>query len=126
MTYVQIRVGGLEVRVRLRSDTTPTARGLLSVLPVSTTAHRWGDEVYFELPFHADLEPDARADMSVGEVAFWPDGDAMAVFFGRTPVSEDERPRAYSPCNIVGSVEGDPTVLRAVREGSKVELIAVP
>lgn len=112
----------LVVSVGLRTDKTPTIGALLASLPFRSRASRWGDEVYFEVPFHSPLEPDARAEMRVGEVAFWPDGDALAVFFGRTPASINDEPRAYSPCNILGKVEGDPLVLRSVRAGSSVEV----
>lgn len=102
----------------LRQPPTPTIGRLATQLPFRSSAHRWGDEVYFEVPFHSDIEQDARQDMEVGDVAFWPDGDALAIFFGPTPVSRDHRPRAYSPCNVIGRVEGDASVLKAVREGA--------
>lgn len=106
--------------VELRTPASSSVNALLSALPFSTRAHRWGEEVYFEVPFHVDLEADARQDFDVGEVGFWPDGDAIAIFFGRTPASTDDRPRAYSPCNPVGRVVGDLSALSSVREGSPV------
>ena len=124
MSLVRVRIDGrTELLVALRSDETPSVRWLLEALPFRSTANRWGDEIYFDAPFHAALEDDARADMSVGEVAFWPDGDAIAMFFGPTPVSVDGRPRAYSPCNILGRVEGDPAKLRVVSSGASVEVL---
>ncbi len=116
--------GDMEVAVRLREEGTPTVKALLDAAPFSASANRWGDEVYFETPLSAGLEPDAREVMAVGEVAYWPDGSALAVFFGRTPVSEGDEPRAYSPCNIVGLVDGDARVLKAVESGAKVEVLA--
>ena len=117
---------GTRVVVSLRSDETPTTKGLKSAAPFRSSANRWGDEVYFEAPVSAPLEGDARDVMDVGEVAYWPDGKAIAVFFGRTPVSNDDRPRAYSPCNIVGTVKGDPHRLRSVKGGSKVSVTISP
>ncbi len=113
---------GLVVAVRFRDDDTQTVEALKEAVPFTAEVNRWGDEVYFETPVSAGLERDARALMELGEVAYWPDGRALALFFGRTPVSTDERPRAYSPCNIVGSIEGDPTALRSVDSGVKVEV----
>ena len=109
--------GGHKVVAALRHPPTPTVKQLATRLPFQSTAHRWGDEIYFEAPFHSDLEADARKEMEVGEVAFWPEGDAIAIFFGPTPVSDDHKPRAYSPCNIIGRIENDVSVLRVVREG---------
>jgi len=125
VTEIRMRFAdGIEIRAVLVLKPTETVRKLEGVLPFTSTVHRWGDEIYFEAPFHAGLESNARADMDVGDVAFWPDGDAIAVFFGRTPASADERPRAYSPCNIVGRVLEDVAVLRRIKEGAKVEVLA--
>lgn len=124
MSKIRVRFkGGPEITVLLREDDTPSTTSLLSVLPFSSRAQTWGDEVYFEAPFHVDLEKDARALMEVGEVAFWPDGDALALFFGPTPASTGPSPRAYSPCNILGRIEGDPGVLRAVKAGTALDVL---
>ena len=114
--------GGTEVAVELRKDPTPTVEGLLSSAPFEASANRWGDEVYFETPVSAELEDDSRASMEVGDVAYWPEGRALAVFFGPTPVSTDGKPRAYSPCNIVGRVVGDLSPLKLVKTGDSVKV----
>ena len=116
-----IRFGDVQrVDVRIRPEPTSTIEALLASLPFESTANRWGAEVYFEAPFHSELEKDARAEMSIGDVAYWPDGNAIAIFFGRTPASTDERPKAYSPCNIIGSVESSLAILGSIRAGDKV------
>lgn len=113
---------GVSVTVRLRGDSTPTTTALKAALPFESSANRWGEEVYFEAPFHVLLESDAREVMDIGEVAFWPDGNSLAIFFGPTPASVDDRPRAYSRCNMVGTVVGDPRCLEAVRPGARVRV----
>jgi hypothetical protein len=70
----------------------------------------------------ADQEADARAEVEVGELGYWPVGHAFCVFFGPTPASTDERPRAYSPVNILGRVLGDATQFRAVEAGTQVRI----
>lgn len=112
---------GLEISAVVREGT-PSVESLVNVLPFKSSVHRWGDEIYFDAPFHAERERDARAEMEVGEVAFWPDGDAIAIFFGPTPVSTDDKPRAYSPCNILGRLAERADRLRTVDEGMTVEL----
>jgi uncharacterized protein len=125
MSRIHIRFrDGPEIAVSVRQDVTPTIEALLSVLPFSSRAQTWGDEVYFEAPFHTDIEHDARAEMQVGDVAFWPDGDAIAIFYGPTPASKGISPMAYSPCNIVGKVEGDPKQLRSVRQGTPLDVLS--
>lgn len=126
MGKVRIRFrDGPEIVVSLRQEMTPTVEALMAVLPFSSRAQTWGDEVYFEAPFHTDIEHDARAEMQVGDVAFWPDGDAIAIFYGPTPASKGSSPVAYSPCNIIGKVEGDPKVLRPVRQGTALDVLGV-
>lgn len=96
---------------------TPTARRLLEELPVSGPANVWGEEVYFSVPFSADPEPDAATVVEKGAVCFWLDGDALALLFGSTPVSQGDECRLISAANIVGMMDGDPSVLRSVRSG---------
>ena len=115
--------GGESITIQLRPDPTPTTEVLLTSIPFSSSANTWGDEVYFNAPFHAELETDARAEMDIGDVAFWPDGDAIAIFFGRTPSSVDGKPRAYSPCNLIGTLDGNISALRRVRSGHSLEVV---
>lgn len=122
---MRMRLGAnLDVVLALREDGTPTVRKLLSAVPFTSESNRWGEEIYFTVPFHSELESDARAQMQIGDAAYWPEGDAIALFFGRTPASTDDRPRAYSPCNIIGKVEGDPFRLTRVASGVVVEVRA--
>jgi hypothetical protein len=115
-----ISAGDVSLPAELKDS--PTAQQIWQALPMEGTAHTWGDEIYFEIPVVADQEPDARAEVEVGELGYWPVGRAFCIFFGPTPVSTDERPRAYSPVNILGRVLGDATQFRAVREGTRVEI----
>jgi hypothetical protein len=105
----------------------PTARKVGEALgqpsaPIEGSANLWGDEIYFEIPVMAAQEADAREIVEVGTLGYWPVGHAFCIFFGPTPVSTDKRPRAYSPCNILGRVLGDATEFRAVRNGETVTL----
>jgi hypothetical protein len=118
---VQFKDGGF-VTIQLRPESTPTIEALLTAVPFSSIANTWGDEVYFNAPFHAELERDARAEVEIGDVAFWPDGDAIAIFFGRTPASVDDKPRAYSPCNLIGTLDGDISDLKRVNSGDSLEI----
>jgi hypothetical protein len=120
MNPIIISIEGISLPAELNDS--PTARRILEALPIEGRASTWGDEIYFEIPVVAEQEPDARAEVEVGELGYWPVGHAFCVFFGPTPASVDERPRAYSPVNILGRVVGDATRLRAVRSGAAARL----
>lgn len=120
MNKITITVG--EVALPAELNDSPTAQQVWEKLPIEGRANVWGDEIYFEIPVVAQQAPDARAQVEVGELAYWPVGRAFCIFFGPTPVSTDERPRAYSPVNILGRVLGDATQFRAVPDGALVRL----
>ncbi len=115
---IRIRAGGVSVTASLNDSA--TAEALWEALPLSGTANRWGEEIYFAVPFTAETEPTARADMSVGEIAYWPPGRAFCIFFGPTPASTTDQPRAASEVNPLGFIEGDAAVMGTVPEGEQV------
>jgi hypothetical protein len=92
---------------------TPTGRAVAEVLPLETQFQTWGDEFYFSVPMDPQpLEADAGVEMRVGDIAYWPEGNALAIFFGPTPASRGAEPVAYGPVNRVGRIGGDPERLR--------------
>ena len=99
---------------------TPTVRALLAALPFESTAQTWGEEIYFSTPVTVEMEREARQVVEPGTVCFWTEGDALALPYGRTPISTDERSKLASRCNIVGKLVGDPWRLAAVKPGEKV------
>ncbi|MEV6207433.1 cyclophilin-like fold protein [Kitasatospora sp. NPDC051914] len=101
---------------------TPTAEKLWAALPIGSTARTWGDEVYFDAGLSVPREPDAAQVVEPGTVAFWTDGGSLALPFGPTPISRDGECRLASPCNLLGALDGDPAVLRSVRDGDAVRV----
>ncbi|MEU5533005.1 cyclophilin-like fold protein [Streptomyces sp. NPDC020362] len=122
---MQIRISWPAGHLTATLENTPTAQALAKALPLVSTAHTWGDEVYFDTGVSVSRETDARQVVEPGTVAFWTDGDALALPYGPTPISRGDECRLASPCNVLGSVDGDAAVLATVRDGDpvRVELI---
>ncbi len=120
MHEICITTEKIEMLVTLNES--PTAERIWDALPIESTVNTWGQEIYFSIPLQCDLGAEARDRMEIGEVAYWPTGSAFCVFFGKTPASKSDEPRAASPVNPVGRCEGDVKVFRQVREGDVIRL----
>jgi len=115
--FARIRIKWGSGAVSAALDDTPTARALVAALPLKSSASTWGDEVYFDVPVEARLEPGARQIVEPGTVCFWTEGGALALPFGRTPISDDASPKLVSRCNVLGRIDGDCRELGKVRSG---------
>src|SRR5262245_44873353 len=101
---------------------TPTAKAVLAALPITSSALTWGEEVYFDVPVKVKREADARAVVTPGEIAYWPEGPAIALGYGRKPISEGTETRLASPCNVFAKALGDVKTLAKVRAGAKIKV----
>lgn len=118
---MKLRVSAGKVSVEIELRDTPTARALVEKAPFESSASTWGDEVYFSAPVKAKLEADAQQVVAAGTACFWTQGDSIALPFGRTPISTDERPKLASPCNVIGTVK-DFEALKKIRPGDPIRV----
>lgn len=114
---IRITAGKVAVDARLNDSRTATA--VWEALPIEAKAQTWGDEIYFAID--VKLAEDApREVVELGDLGYWPPGQAFCIFFGKTPASRGDEIRPASPVNVLGRVTGDATVFRTVRAGTRV------
>jgi hypothetical protein len=118
---VLIRAGNVAIRAKLLD--TPTAERIWNALPIYAAAQTWGREVYFKAPVTSHREPEAREVVDAGDIAFWPEGDSIAIGFGPTPISRRGEIRLASPCNVWARALDDVALLKAVYAGERVAVL---
>ena len=116
---IRITAGAVSAEARLNDS--KTAGAIWDALPIEAKGQTWGDEIYFDIGLSAPAEK-AREVVDVGDLAYWPPGQAFCIFFGPTPASRGDECRAASAVNVVGRLQGDPTVFKKVRSGARVTI----
>ena len=111
----------VRVEARISDENPKTALAVWNALPIKGKVNRWGDEIYFPTTINLKEEK-AHAEVEVGDLAYWPPGNAICIFFGATPASKHGEPRAYSPVNVFAKVIGDATAFKKVRDGEQITL----
>lgn len=117
---IQIQISDITLTATLRD--TPTAKAILSALPIESRAQTWGEEVYFSVPVSVELEPEARDVVQAGEIAFWIEGSCIAIGFGPTPISQGDEIRLAARTNIWADTTDDVRQLKTVRAGDPIHI----
>ncbi|MFQ5974215.1 MAG: cyclophilin-like fold protein [Alphaproteobacteria bacterium] len=123
MRRIKMTIGSVELTAELFE--TPTADAVYDALPFTSSASTWGEEVYFSAPVQVEREADAKDVIELGELAFWVEGDSIAIGFGRTPISRGDEIRLAARTNIWGRVLGDVKQLKAARDGDPITVEAL-
>ncbi len=120
MKKILIKAGEVEARAELNES--PTAGAIWQALPIEGSANTWGEEIYFRIPVSQDLETDARELVQLGDLGYWPQGEAFCIFFGATPISGPGEIRPASAVNLVGQLLDDPKGFLSVASGTSVRI----
>jgi len=116
---IRIRAGAIEAEAELND--TSTAQAIWEALPIKGRVSLWGEEIYFSIPLILELEAGQEL-VSIGDLGYWPDGNAFCIFFGPTPVSQGDEIRPASPVTVFGKVIGDATIFIKVAAGTKITI----
>lgn len=117
---IKIMIGDLSIEGELNDS--PTAKKVAEALPITTSFNTWGDEIYFVIPVDAELDDTAREEVEIGDIGYWPTGNAFCIFFGQTPISEPGKIVPASAVNVIGKVIGDATRFKEVMHEREVIL----
>ncbi len=123
MHTILIQVEDISIKADLNKSNTSNL--IWEKLPLNAKVNLWGDEIYFDTGVNAALEPDATDLVTNGDLAYWPPGAAFCIFYGPTPASLGEEIRAASAVNIIGTVKGDESIFRKVKNGSMISVSRV-
>jgi hypothetical protein len=104
---------------------TPCARAIAGALPISAVPNEWGDEFYFEIPVAEPLDNTATTAVKVGEIGYWPPSNALAIFFGPTPMSKGSDPVPASAVNLVGAISGDASILKRAEGATEIRIARI-
>jgi hypothetical protein len=116
---IHIRAGAIEAEAELND--TRTAQAIWELLPIKGGINLWGDEIYFSIPLSLKLEAGQEL-VNIGDLGYWPDGNAFCIFFGPTPVSRGDEIRPASPVTVFGKVIGDATMFKKVAAGTEITI----
>jgi len=98
-----------------------TCASFLKSLPFSVNAHVWGEEIYTDESSITQPEENAKDLVNLNDVAYWPSGKAICLFFGPTPIGKKGEIKPYSPVNVIGKITNpDKTILSKINEGMKI------
>ncbi len=119
MTQIKIEFENISIDAVLNDS--ETANNIKKILPISNSVNTWGDEIYFSIGVN-DGEIDSKKVVELGDLGYWPPGNAFCLFFGLTPASEGDKIMPASPVNVIGKILGDLEILKSIKSGDKVAI----
>jgi hypothetical protein len=119
-TSIKINIKGISLDAELFDSA--CAHQIAAMLPIVTVPNEWGDEFYFEIAVSAPLDETATTSVKTGDIGYWPPGNALAIFFGPTPMSNGSDPVPASAVNLVGRISGDSYLLKQAKGAREIRV----
>ncbi|MCL4368903.1 MAG: cyclophilin-like fold protein [Actinobacteria bacterium] len=119
MRTIRITAGSVSVTAQLNNS--KTADAIWEALPIEARGNTWGDEVYFSIPVRMGPE-NGQEVVRVGDLGYWPPGNAFCIFFGPTPASRGNEIRPASAVNVFGHIDSDATVFRSAPANARIAI----
>ena len=116
---MQIKISAGTIAALAALNDSFTARKIAAILPIKSTVNLWGDEIYFTIPLHCELENEQKI-VNMGDLGFWPEGDTFCIFFGPTPISKRDEIRPASSVNVFGRIIGDAKAFKQIHAGTEI------
>lgn len=123
--HIQLFFPGINetVLIKLDDSRSPnTVKAILENLPIEVNINKWGKELYTDKTSITAHEENAKSEVNLLDVAYWPEGNALCLFYGPTPISKSDKIEPYSPVNIVGHIVSDQSIdiINKVKDTSRV------
>ncbi len=119
---IKINIIIKDITLKAELFDTSCARSIAGALPIIAVPNEWGDEFYFKVPVDMPLDDTATTSVKVGDIGFWPPGNALAIFFGPTPISKGSDPVPASAVNLVGLISGDAAILKGAKGATEIRI----
>jgi hypothetical protein len=119
---IKVKITVKDITLDAELFDTQCAKAIAAALPIEARPNEWGDEFYFEIPVKQELDETATTKVTIGDIGFWPPGNALAIFFGPTPVSSGPDPVPASEVNLVGRISGNAKALRKAKGAATIRI----
>jgi hypothetical protein len=120
---IEVTIPGFKnIDLELDDSTSPkTVKSFLDNLPFTVGINLWGDEIYTDESPVNMKEENPKSLVDLFDVAFWPSGRAICLFYGPTPMGNKNEIKPYSPVNVIGKISNpDKQILSELKDGMKV------
>lgn len=119
---IQVKIPNIEnITLELDDFNSPnTVKQFIEKLPFTLSLNIWGDEIYTDESPISESEENAKSPVKLNDVAYWPQGKAICLFYGPTPIGKKGEITPYSPVNVIGKIiNSDKKILSKIKDGQK-------